>query len=105
MSRGVRALLVLLIALVMAGIASYAVYLGIQRMPVREVEVASDPLVVAAKALPVGALIGPNDVRTIAWPRKSPLAGSFARPDDVVGRGLLAPVLENEPVTIGKAGG
>jgi len=102
MSRGVRTLLVLLIALVMAGIASYAMYLGIQRMPAREVEVPSEPLVVAAKALPVGALIGPNDVRTIAWPRKVPLAGSFARPDEVVGRGLLAPVLENEPITTAK---
>ena len=53
MNRGVRVLLVLLIAIVMAGIATYAVYRGIQRMPVREVEVASEPVVVAAKALPV----------------------------------------------------
>jgi len=102
MSRGVRALLVLLVALVMAGIASYAVYRGIQRMPVREVEVASDPMVVAAKALPVGALVGPGDVRVVAWPRRNPLVGGFARPDDVVGRGLLAPVLENEPITSAK---
>ena len=43
MNRGVRALLVLLVALVMAGIASYAVYQGIQKIPVREVEVASEP--------------------------------------------------------------
>jgi pilus assembly protein CpaB len=102
MSRGVRALVVLLIALVMAGIASYAVYRGIQRIPVREVEVASDPIVVAAKGLPVGALVGPGDVRVIAWPRRNPLPGGFAKPDDVVGRGLLAPVLENEPITSSK---
>ena len=102
MSRGVRAVLVLLIALVMAGVASYAVYRGIQRIPVREVEVASDPVVVAAKALPVGALVGPNDVRVAAWPRKSPLPGGFATPEEVVGRGLLAPVLENEPITTAK---
>ena len=102
MSRGVHTLLVLLIALVMAGIASYAVYRGIQRIPVREVEVASDPVVVAAKALPVGALVGPNDVRVVAWPRRNPVAGSFPTPDAVVGRGLLAPVLENEPITTAK---
>ena len=86
----------------MAGVASYAVYRGIQNIPVREVEVASEPVVVAAKALPVGALIGPTDVRTIAWPRSSPLVGSFAKPDDVIGRGLLAPALENEPLTTAK---
>jgi pilus assembly protein CpaB len=102
MSRGVRTLLVVLIALVMAGVASYAVYRGIQNMPVREVEVASDPIVVAAKALPVGALVGPADVRVIAWPRRNPIPGGFAKPDDVVGRGLLAPVLENEPITSAK---
>ena len=102
MSRGVRTLLVVLIALVMAGIASYAVYRGIQNMPVREVEVASDPIVVAAKALPVGALVGPSDVRVVAWPRRNPLPGGFAKPDDVVGRGLLAPVLENEPISSSK---
>ena len=102
MSRGVRTLLVVLIALVMAGVASYAVYRGIQNMPVREVEVASDPIVVAAKALPVGALVGPADVRVAGWPRSSPIPGGFAKPDDVVGRGLLAPVLENEPITSAK---
>ena len=67
----------------------------------REVEVASAPVVVAAKALPVGALVGPADVR-LAWPTKSPVAGAFATADEVVGRGLLAPVLENEPITSSK---
>lgn len=102
MNRGVRALLVLLVALVMAGVASYAVYQAIQKIPVREVEVASTPVVVAANALPVGALVGPNDVKLAAWPTKSPLSGAFARAEDVVGRGLLAAVLENEPVTTAK---
>ena len=102
MNRGVRALLVLLVALVMAAIASYAVYQAIQKIPVREVEVASEPVVVAAKPLPVGALVGPNDVRVAAWPSKSPLTGAFPKPEDVVGRGLLAAVLENEPITTSK---
>ena len=102
MNRGVRALLVVVIALVMAAVASYAMYRGIQRIPVREVEVASTPVAVAAKALPVGALVGPNDVKLAAWPAKSPVQGAFATADEVVGRGLLAPVLENEPITSAK---
>jgi pilus assembly protein CpaB len=102
MNRGVRTMLVLLVALAMAGVASYAVYLGIQRIPVREVEVAGDPVVVAAKALPVGALVGPKDVRLAVWPRKSPVAGAFATTDAVVGRGLMAAVVENEPITSAK---
>ena len=102
MNRGVRVLLVLLVAIVMAGIASYAVYQGIQRIPVREVEVASQPVVVAAKAMPVGALVGSNDVKLAAWPTKNPVAGAFATTDEVAGRGLVAPVLENEPITTAK---
>ena len=102
MNRGVRALLVLVVALVTAGIASFVVYRQIQNIPIREVEIAGDPVVVAAKALPVGALLGPGDVRIAEWPRKAPLAGAFAKADDVVGRGLLAPVLENEPITTSK---
>jgi pilus assembly protein CpaB len=102
MSRGVRALIVVVIALVTAAIASYAVYRGIQRIPVREVEIGSVPVVVATKALPVGVLIGPNDVRTVAWPQRNPIQGSFAKTEDVVGRGLLTAVLENEPVTTAK---
>ena len=64
--------------------------------------VASEPVVVAAKALPVGALIGPDDVKLTAGPGRVPLTGAFAKADDVVGRGLLAAVLENEPVTTAK---
>jgi pilus assembly protein CpaB len=102
MNRGVRVLLVLLVALVMAGLATFAVYRGVQSVPVREVEVASEPVVVAAKPLPVGTLIGPADVRVAAWPSKNPVNGAFAKMDDVVGRGLMLAVLENEPITTAK---
>ena len=102
MNRGVRTLIVLLVALLMAGVASFAVYRAIQRIPIREVEVASVPVVVAAKALPVGALVGPNDVKLAAWPTKSPLTGAFSKVEDVIGRGLLAAALENEPITAAK---
>jgi pilus assembly protein CpaB len=102
MNRGVRVLFVVLIAVLVAGIASYMVYRGIERIPVREVELKGDPVVVAARALPVGALIEPADVRVVEWPKKNPVPGAFAKSDDVVGRGLLAAMLENEPVTTAK---
>jgi len=99
MSRGVRMLIVLAVAVVMAGIASFAVYQRIQRIPVREVEVASSSVVLAAKPLPVGALLGPDDLRLAAWPAKNPVAGALTTVDAAVGRGLLVGVAENEPVT------
>lgn len=99
MTRGVRTILVLVVALTAAGLASLAVYRAIQRVPVRQVEVGTQMVVVAAKPLPVGALVGRDDVRLIAWPTKSPIAGGLARAEDAVGRGLLNPVAENEPIT------
>ena len=102
MNRGTRAVVVLVIALIVAGIATYAVYRGVQQMPVREVEMASQPVVVAAKGLPVGALVAAGDVKLVDWPSKSLVAGGFGKAEDVVGRGLLADVLENEPITEGR---
>lgn len=102
MNREVRTLVVLVVALAAAGLASFAVYRAIQRMPVKEVEVASTPVVVAARSLTVGALIGPGDVRVVPWPTRSPIPGGIASPDHVVGRGLLTAVAENEPITESK---
>jgi len=99
MNRGARVFVVVAIALVAAGGATYAVYQAIQQMPVRQVEVASQPVVVAAKMLPVGALLGPGDVKLAQWPSKNTIAGAFPKTEDVMGRGLMAEVAENEPIT------
>jgi len=99
MNRSTRAVVVLVIALIVAGAATYVVYRGVQQMPVREVEIPSQPVVVAAKGLPVGALIAAGDVKLVDWPSKSLVAGGFAKAEDVVGRGLLTDVTENEPLT------
>ena len=99
MNRGIRVVVVITVALIAASIATYAIYQGIQRIPVREVEVAGQPVVVAAKALPIGAMVGPSDVRIATWPAKSVVAGSFGKVDDVAGRGLVVELAENEPIT------
>ena len=99
MNRGIRVVVVITVALIAASIATYAIYQGIQRIPVREVEVAGQPVVVAAKALPIGALVGPSDVKIATWPARSVVAGSFGKVDDVVGRGLVVELAENEPIT------
>ena len=102
MNRGLRTVLVLVVALTMAGLASYAVYRAIQNIPVREVEVAQVFTVVAAKGLPVGVMITGEDVKLVPWPAANPIAGGFAKTDQVVGRGLVAAVTENEPITEAK---
>src|SRR4051794_22553192 len=102
MNRNTRTLIVLAVALAVAGIASYAVYVAVQRIPTRNVEVAQAHAVVAAKALPVGSLVTPEDVKLVPWPAASRIPGSFERIEQVTNRGLVQAVSENEPVTESK---
>lgn len=99
MTRTNRTLLVFLLSVLVAGGASFFVYRAVQQIPVREVEVKSYYVAVANKSLPVGTLLGPSDVKLVAWPASSPVAGAFSKAEDVVDRGLVTPVAENEPIT------
>jgi pilus assembly protein CpaB len=98
MDRGVRHVVVIGIAMVTAALASFGVYLTLKRMPVREVEVARTFVVVAARALPTGVRLAAADLKVVPWPASSMLSGAFAKVDDVVERGLLSSVVENEPL-------
>lgn len=98
MDRRARHVIVIAISILTATLASFGVYRAVSRIPVREVEVASRYVVVAARALPPGVRLGNDDVRLAAWPASSPVAGSHASLDDVVNRALLASVVENEPL-------
>jgi pilus assembly protein CpaB len=102
MSRSTRTLLVLALSLVVAGGASFLVLQRVQNIPVREVEVSNYQVAVAAKALPVGSMVTASDVKLIAWPQSSPVEGAFTKAEDVVNRGLVVPLLENEPFTAAK---
>ena len=99
MNRGVRTAVVIVIALVMATLASYALYLAVQQMPVREVEVNSVPVVVATQDLPVGTMLTADHVTIIQWPASNPVSGGFAETTNINDRGLIAPVIMNEPIT------
>jgi pilus assembly protein CpaB len=102
MNRNTRTLIVLVVAVAVAGLATFGVYRALQRMPVREVEVAHTYVVVAAKPLAMGARLGAGDLKVVPWPSRTPLEGAHATADEVVNRGVIAPVLENEPVTESK---
>jgi len=102
MNRTTRSILVLAIAVITAGLASFGVYRAIKQIPVREVEVAHRYIAVAAKPLPTGTLVQADQVKLVAWPTRSPVPGSFTKVEDVVGRGLISSALENEPLTESK---
>lgn len=102
MNRNSRTLFVLALSVLVAGIATLFVYRAVQRIPVREVEVRSYNVAVAARSLPVGTMLTASDVKLVPWPASSPVAGGYSTVEEVVNRGLIAPVVENEPLTTAK---
>jgi pilus assembly protein CpaB len=102
LNRNTRMLVVVGIAVVTATLASLGVYVAIRRRPALQVETPSAFVVVAATPLELGVSLTRDHVRQIAWPARNPVAGSFSKIEDVVNRGLVAPVLENEPITESK---
>jgi pilus assembly protein CpaB len=102
MNRNTRTLIVLAVAVVMAGLASFGVYMAVRSMPVREVEVARAQAVVAARPLQVGTLVTKDDVKIVPWPAANVVPGSFTEIERVVNRGVIGSVSENEPLTEAK---
>jgi len=102
MNRNTRTIVVLAVAILMATIAAYGVYLAVKSMPVREVEIARTQAVVATHPLAVGTLVTKDDLKLIAWPAATPVPGSFTEIDKVVNRGVIVAVSENEPLTESK---
>ena len=99
MDRNTRTLIVVLVALAAAGVATFGVARVVKSRPVVEKEIAHTFVVAAAHTLPVGAMISPNDVKLIAWPERTPVPGAFTKIEDAVNRGVVSQVLENEPIT------
>lgn len=98
MSRSSRTILVFALSLIAAGIFSALVYEAGQRTPAAA-EAQTYSVAVAARALPNGARLSAEDVKMVAWPTTSPIAGAIVKAEDAVGRGLMESVLENEPLT------
>lgn len=55
-------------------------------------------VVATAKDVSVGVALTPDDVKLIGWPVDAPLAGSFSKVEDVVGRPLIYALGTGEPV-------
>jgi pilus assembly protein CpaB len=102
MNRNKRTFFVLILSVGVAALATSLVYSAVARIPVREVEVKSYHVAVAAKPLPVGTMLAPSDVKLVAWPESSPVRDGYTTVDEVANRGLISAVVENEPLTASK---
>ncbi|HKY20079.1 MAG TPA: Flp pilus assembly protein CpaB [Vicinamibacterales bacterium] len=102
MNRRTRTLIVMTVAIILASAAAFMVYRSVQRIPVREIEVAHVNAVVASKAIPIGTMLTKDMVKVVPWPGRNAVPGSFKAVEEVVNRGVISALAENEPVVEGK---
>src|SRR5579872_4016861 len=93
-----RVFMVMVMAVTVGSVFAFATYNYVQRVPPKTVTMPTRPVVVAAADLDVGAELGRDDIRIIDWPSNAVPKDAFADPKDVIGRGLIMPVIQNEPI-------
>jgi pilus assembly protein CpaB len=59
-------------------------------------------IVLSARSLPVGAVVTERDVKLVGWPGDALPSGYLRSVQDAVGRGVITPVAENEPLLAAK---
>ena len=52
--------------------------------------------------MPLGTRVTRDHVKVAKWPAETQVTGAFAKVDEVIDRGLIATVAENEPLTTAK---
>jgi pilus assembly protein CpaB len=101
--RRTRPWLMLAVALASGGIAAL---LAMRYLRQQNATVLAPPktgnLIVAARPLGLGTLLVDADVKTIEWTGNALPVGYASNKADVVGRGVMSPLQENEPILDGK---
>ena len=103
MDRNKRTAVVVLVAVLLAAVASLGMYRVVSARPASEGSaVKTVDVVVAQHPLPLGTRLTRDHVKLAKWPADTQVPGAFAKVDEVVDRGLIATVEENEPLTAAK---
>jgi pilus assembly protein CpaB len=98
-----RVYTVLLLAIAVGAMFALGTYRYVQAMPERTTAtVNTTAVMVAASNLHLGAALRAEDLRAIQWPTESLPAGVFSTPNDLIGRGVIQPIAQNEPILPGK---
>ena len=92
-----RVFIVLVLAIAAGGVFAFGTYNYVQNLPAKTTTIPTKPVVVAAVDLEVGAEIARDDLRIIDWPANAVPAQAISDPNMVIGRGLIMPMIQNEP--------
>jgi pilus assembly protein CpaB len=77
-------------------------YLRERTTPLMASEPKKADIVLSARSLPVGAVVTERDVKVVSWPGDAVPSGYIRSVKDAVGRGIITPVAENEPLLAAK---
>ena len=92
-----RIFIVLVLAIVAGGVFAFATYNYVQKIPGKTVVIPTTKIAVAGSDLDIGAEITKDSVRLIDWPSNAAPANGISDPNEVIGRGLVMPMIQNEP--------
>ena len=92
-----RVFIVLVLAIAAGGVFAFGTYNYVQKLPAKTTTIPTKPVVVAAVDLEVGAEIARDDLRIIDWPANAVPSQAISDPNAVIGRGLVMPMIQNEP--------
>ena len=93
----IRVFIVLVLAITAGGAFAFGTYNYVQNLPTQTATIPTKPVVVAASDLDIGAELTRDNIRIIQWPANAVPANVISDPKDVVGRGLILPMIQNEP--------
>ena len=94
----VRVMVVLLVALLTGGGLAAGTYSYLKNVPVTKERMPTRTVVVARADLALGSELRQDDLHAAEWPMDSAPEGAFSQPSEIVGRGLIASVVRNEPI-------
>jgi pilus assembly protein CpaB len=97
-----RIFAVIAIAVLAGGGLAYGTYNFMQNQPVKTVNVATQPVVVAAADLSLGAELKKEDLTVASFPAGQVPEGVFATAQEIIGRGIIVPIVKNEPILAAK---
>ena len=93
-----RIFAVLALAVLAGGGLAYGTYNFINNQPVKSANTPTQPVVVAAADLQLGAELKKEDQQVVPFPVGKVPEGTFAKPEELIGRGIIVPIVKNEPV-------
>jgi pilus assembly protein CpaB len=95
----IRVFIVLVLAVTAGGGLALGTYNYMQKAQLgHPASMQTRSVVVAKVNLDIGADLTKDDIKAIDWPAASIPVGAFTTVDEVAGRGLIMPVVANEPI-------